>query len=658
MEALGKSLIYVSWGLSIYTFLMLVLGILKNKMTWIQSAYRGIAFVYGLIIIFSIQLLYLLGTSDFRFEYVVNYTSKELALAYKLSAFWAGNAGSLTLWLVILATYGCMVLYSKKIRGNAMMPYVMAIVVANMIFFLTLLTFVEQPFQTLETVPTEGRGLNPQLQNPAMLIHPVMLYHGYVGMVIPFAFGIAALLLKQVDAFWIKITRRWTLIAWLFLTAGNILGGAWAYVELGWGGYWAWDPVENASFMPWLTATAFLHSAMVQERRNMLKIWNISLIILTYSLTLFGTFLVRSGVITSVHAFGDSNLGLYFLIFMGIMVIASLYILFTRYGLLSKGTEELRSFISKESSFLLNNLLLVGATFAVFWGTIFPLVSEAIKGTRVTVGAPYFNSVVGPILLAMLLLMGISPLIAWQKSSLLHLRQNFTIPVVVSAVAALLFYLLGMKNNWALLVSTVVVMVVMTHFIDFAKGIKARMKVTKEPLHVATVQLVRKNRRRYGGYLVHIGIAMMAVGIIGSQVFQQEKLITLSQGETMSIGPYQITYESIGEKKVTKNDVVYANLVIEESGKLIDNVQPEKVFYTTFEQPSSEVALLSSFEDDLYIVLSSWETDGKATFLVKLIPLVIWIWIGSVIVGLGGLLAISDSRFSAKKQHRVKEVSL
>ncbi len=648
MELLGKSLFYVSWGIALYSFAMILLGIRNKKPGFIQSAFRGITFVYGFIVIISAMMIYLLVTSDFRFEYVVNYTSTDLPLAYKLSAFWAGNAGSLTLWLLILSTYAILILYSKRLRGNSMIPIVMAILVVNMIFFLSILSFADSPFQRIDVVPTEGRGLNPQLQNPAMLIHPVMLYHGYVGMVVPFAFGIGALILKQADSFWIKVTRRWTMIAWLFLTAGNILGGAWAYVELGWGGYWAWDPVENASFMPWLTSTAFLHSVMIQERKNMLKVWNISLIILTYALTLFGTFLVRSGVLTSVHAFGDSNLGMYFLAFMGGMVVFSLYILFRRYSFLSEGAGEFRSFLSKESSFLFNNLLLVGAAFAVFWGTVFPLVSEAATGTRVTVGEPYFNHVVAPILLGVLFLMGICPLIAWQKSSIAHLRQNFMVPLILSTVSAIIFYLLDMRGNWALLTSAIIVLVIVTHMIEFSHGVRARMQMTKEPIYLTVYRLVARNRRRYGGYLVHIGIAMIAVGIIGSQQFPQEKLQTLAPGQQVQVGPYQLTYQGIQQKRVNKNDVVYARLNVEKSGKQIDQIKPEKVFYQTFEQPSTEVAILSNFEDDLYVALSSWEPDGRATFKVKFIPLVIWIWIGSVVTMAGGLLAIWGGRFGQK----------
>ncbi|MCD1261053.1 heme lyase CcmF/NrfE family subunit [Paenibacillus athensensis] len=647
MEMLGKALFYAAWALAVYSFAALAFGAWRSKPQLVQSGFRGLTALFGLVLVIAGMIWYLLGTSDFRFEFVVNYTTRDLQLPYKLAAFWAGNAGSLTLWLLILCAYAMLVQYARSLRGNPMVPIVMAILALNMIFFLTLLGFVDSPFQVLDVVPKEGRGLNPQLQNPAMLIHPVMLYHGYVGMVVPFAFGIAALILKRADGFWIKATRRWTMIAWLFLTAGNVLGGAWAYVELGWGGYWAWDPVENASFMPWLTATAFLHSAMIQERKDMLKVWNISLIIVTYGLTLFGTFLVRSGVLTSVHAFGDSDLGMYFLVFIGIMTIGAVYVLFKRYSLLTQGGE-FRSFLSKESSFLFNNLLLVGATFAVFWGTVFPLVSEAVRGTTVTVGEPYYNHVVAPMLLGVLFLMGIGPLIAWQRSSLAHLRQNFLLPFLLANGVALVFYLMDMRNNWALLTSGVLVFVVMTHYIDFARGVRARMQMTRESFVVSMYRLVVRNRRRYGGYLVHMGIVMIAVGIVGSQQFAKEKLETLKPGQQITVGPYVLTYQQVKQKKVNANDVVYADLSVHKAGGGTDTIEPEKVFYPTFEKPSTEVAILSSFENDLYVVLNSWEEDGRATFMIKVIPLQIWVWIGAVVVLAGGLLAIWGGRFGQK----------
>ena len=483
------------------------------------------------------------------------------------------------------------------------------------------------------------------LQNPGMIIHPVTLYLGYVGLAIPFAFAMAALILKNVDDFWIKMTRRWTIIAWLFLSLGNIFGGQWAYVELGWGGYWAWDPVENASFMPWLTATAFLHSVMIQERKNMLKIWNISLIIVSYALTLFGTFLVRSGVLTSVHAFANSNLGLYFLIFMGVAVIGALYVLMSRYNLLKRSAGEFNSFVSKESSFLVNNLLLVGAAFAVFWGTIFPLVSEAVRGTKVTVGLPFFNKVEAPILLSMMFVMAVCPMLAWQKSTVKNLRKNFMIPAILAVLGMILMVVLGIQKAWAVIGYGVIILLLITHFLEFYRGVKAGRKMTKETPFVALYRLMIRNRRRYGGYIVHLGIAFITMGIIGSQNYDLQTMKTVSLGQSIELQDYRINYDRLDQKKEGINDIVYADVTVFRNGKKLGTYQPEKVFYGNWEQPSSEVAIISSLKEDLYIVLSAWEDDGKATFVVKVNPMMNWLWIGSFMIVIGALFAVWNGKY-------------
>jgi cytochrome c-type biogenesis protein CcmF len=538
-----------------------------------------------------------------------------------------------------------MIAFSRKMKGNPMVPYISAILLANAVFFFFILGFVAKPFALLTQVPTEGKGLNPMLQNPGMIIHPVTLYLGYVGLAIPFAFAMAALILKNVDDFWIKMTRRWTIIAWLFLSLGNIFGGQWAYVELGWGGYWAWDPVENASFMPWLTATAFLHSVMIQERKNMLKIWNISLIIISYAMTLFGTFLVRSGVLTSVHAFANSNLGLYFLIFMGVAVILALYVLMSRYNLLKRSAGEFQSFVSKESSFLINNLLLVGAAFAVFWGTIFPLVSEAVRGTKVTVGMPFFNKVEAPILLSMMFVMAVCPMLAWQKSSMKNLKKNFLIPAILAVVGMVLMVVLGIQKAWAVIGYGVIILLFVTHYLEFYRGVKARRKMTKENPLVALYRLMIKNRRRYGGYIVHLGIACITMGIIGSQNYDLQTMKTVSLGQSIDIKDYRINYDRLDQKKEGINDIVYADVTVFQNGKKLGKFEPQKVFYGNWDEPSSEVAIISSLKEDLYIVLSAWEDDGKATFVVKVNPMMDWLWIGSFMIVIGALFAVWNGKY-------------
>lgn len=645
MYLFANATIYVGLALAIYSLLIITLGISTKNQKLINSGKGGVIGILVCASMAMLSLFYLLATSQFQYEYVTDYTSSELPVIYKLTALWAGNSGSLLLWTFFLVLYTVMIAFSRKMRGNPMVPYISAILLGNIVFFFLILGFVAKPFVLLDQVPIEGHGLNPMLQNPGMIIHPVTLYLGYVGLAIPFAFAMAALLLKNVDDFWIKMTRRWTIIAWLFLSLGNIFGGQWAYVELGWGGYWAWDPVENASFMPWLTATAFLHSVMIQERKNMLKIWNISLIITSYALTLFGTFLVRSGVLTSVHAFANSNLGLYFLIFMGVMVIGALYVLMSRYNLLKRSAGEFNSYISKESSFLINNLLLVGAAFGVFWGTVFPLVSEAVRGTKVTVGMPFFNTVQAPILLSMMFVMAVCPLLAWQRSSLKNLKKNFFIPAILAVAAMALMVVLGIQKAWAVIGFGVIVLLFITHFLEFYRGVKARRKMTNEKVYLSLYRLMTKNRRRYGGYIVHIGIAFIAMGIIGSQNYDVQTMKTVNLGDSIELKDYRINYERLDQKREGINDIVYAEMTVFKNGKRIGTIQPEKVFYGNWDQPSSEVGLITSLKEDLYVVLSDWEDDGKATFIVKINPMITWLWIGSFMIVIGSLFAVWNGKY-------------
>ncbi|SDZ67182.1 cytochrome c-type biogenesis protein CcmF [Evansella caseinilytica] len=644
MYILGNLSIYFALILSVYAFIVFVLGIKRQDQRLIDSGRGATLAVFILASVSMLLMFIMLGTSQFQFQYVYQYTSSDLPLLYKLSALWAGNAGSLLLWTFFLTMYSAMVAYSFKMKRNPLTPYIVAIMTLNTIFFYLILGFVTKPFVLLDGVPLEGRGLNPMLQDPGMILHPVTIYLGYVGLVVPFAFAIASLILKNMDSFWIKMTRRWTIIAWLFLTLGNVIGGYWAYTELGWGGYWAWDPVENASFMPWLTVTAYLHSVMIQERKNMLKIWNLSLIILSYALTLFGTFLVRSGVLTSVHAFGETNLGAYFLIFMAFMVIFSMYILMSRYHLIKKDTGQFESFFSKESSFLVNNLILVGGTFAVFWGTIFPLVSEAVRGTKVTVGIPFFNTVMSPILLALLFVMAICPLIAWQRSSMKNIRDNFLIPAIISLVIAGLLVVMGIRDAYPVISFGIIAFMVLTHIVEFIRGTKARRKVTQESVPVALYRLLIRSRRRYGGYIVHLGIAIMAFGIVGAN-FDIERLETLSVGESVILGDYTITYEGLSQRSEGVNDIVFANMKVEKNGKQLGYMQPERMFYLNWEEPSTNVAVRSTLSEDLYIVLSAWESDQRATFKFKINPLVKWIWIGTYVLIIGAVFAIWKGRY-------------
>ncbi|OEF96095.1 heme lyase CcmF/NrfE family subunit [Desulfuribacillus alkaliarsenatis] len=645
ISQLGYIAILISLALSIYGLGAFLYGVRNDDYKLINSAKGAIKSIALLSTVAAAVLIYVLVTSDFRVLNVYRYTSTDLPLLYKISAFWAGNSGSLMLWAWVLSIFSFVVIFSRKLLGSKLLPYVGIIFLLNQIFFFFVLCFAANPF-ALNPDPTitEGTGLNPMLQHPGMIFHPVTLYIGYVGFVVPFAFGMAALITKQVDDFWIKMTRKWTVIAWLFLTLGNLYGGQWAYVELGWGGYWAWDPVENASFMPWLTATAFLHSIMIQERKNMLKVWNMVLIILTYGLTLFGTFLVRSGVLTSVHAFADSNIGSYFLLFLTFMMLLAIFFLINNLKVLQEGGQ-FKSLLSKESSFLVNNLLLVGVTFATFWGTMFPVISEAVQGVRVTVGIPFFDRVNGPLLLAMIFVMGVCPLIAWQKSTLKNLRDNFLIPGLFGIVVAAGLFAYGIQNGWALLSAAVIAFVFLVHIIEFVRGTRVRMQMTNENVVVAFYRLISRARRRYGGYIIHIGIILMAIGIVASNIYDVEELKTVQVGESIIIKDYVLTYEGLNQVREGANDVVYADLTVYKGGEYLMQIQPEKIFYPTWPQPRTEVALHSTIIEDLYVVLSGWERDESATIKVTVNPLVAWIWYGGYIVVLGTIIALWPGRY-------------
>ncbi|WP_404329611.1 heme lyase CcmF/NrfE family subunit [Mesobacillus maritimus] len=639
MYLIGNITLYLGIAIAAYAIVANIIGIKKQDNKWIESARGGVLSLVFVSLLASFLLLYLLGTSQFQFEYVAAYTSLNLPMVYKLTAFWAGNAGSLLLWTVLLCIYAGILVYSKEKR-NPLMPYVSIILLLNILFFFVVMVLGGNPFAMTEVIPADGKGLNPMLQHPGMVLHPITLYLGYVGLAIPFAFAIGALILKRVDAEWIKLTRRWTITAWLFLTLGNIIGGWWAYLELGWGGYWAWDPVENASFLPWLTASAFLHSVMIQERKGMLKTWNISLIILSYILTLFGTFLVRSGVLTSVHAFGSGPLGTYFLIFMAFMMLLSIYIVTTRYQLIKKDSIPIETYFSKESSFLLNNLILVTGAFAVFWGSMYPLISEAVTGTKINVGPPYFNSVMAPILLLLILLMAVCPLIAWQKATVDRFMKNAIWPLAAGIVSAIILILIGVKGTFAIIGLASTVFMFATHVQEFVQGTRARMKATKENVLKAVYKLTRKNQRRYGGYIVHIGIAIIAIGVIASHAYSEEVLKTVETGESITIGNYELTFKGLSEVTKNGNGIVSADLETVYKGKNVGSIHPEKVFYETWPEPSTEVAIKTNFTEDLYVVLSSWENRDKVTLQVKVNPFVTWIWIGGIIMVIGTAFAL------------------
>lgn len=643
MADIGYFALVLALFMSLYALGCYIAGLKLKRSDLLASAAGGVIGTAIFTAAAGIILVYMLVTSDFSIEYVAMYTSTDLPTIYKFTALWAGNDGSLLLWAWVLAVVAAVVVTGKKNRD--LMPYVGSVMMVVSAFFLYLLCFEANPFTKVMGIVQEGSGLNPMLQNPGMIIHPITLYFGYIGFTVPFAFAIAALITKQTDDRWIKITRKWTVVSWLFLSLGNLYGAQWAYVELGWGGYWAWDPVENASLIPWLTGSAFLHSVMVQERKNMLKIWNMFLIIITFGLTLFGTFLVRSGIVASVHSFGNSSLGMMLLIFIALVMTGSLYLLADRLKLLRQ-SNEFEGLLSKESSFLLNNLLLVASAFSILWGTMFPVISEAVTGSKVTVGPPFFNAINAPIGLAFVLLMGICPLIAWRRTNLKNLMSNFLVPLgtALAVTAALVF--LGLTKTYALLTGATTSFVIAAIFQEVVKGILVRRKMTGENLPISTIRLLTRNRRRYGGYIIHLGIVMMIIGIAGSNIYNREFTKTVKPGETFQTAGYSVTYKGLQQTPKANTMVVYADVEVSKDGGKTFAIKPEKVFYPTSEQPSTEPAIESTWLEDFYITLAGWEQDQSVSFKVNINPLVKWLWAGGYVLVFGSIFALWPGRGS------------
>jgi cytochrome c-type biogenesis protein CcmF len=509
-------------------------------------------------------------------------------------------------------------------------------------FFLLVMTVAAPPFQRQVPVPADGRGLNPLLEDTGMITHPVALYLGFTGFTVPFAFAVAALVTGRVGDTWLVLTRRWTILAWYFLSLGLLIGGWWSYHVLGWGGYWAWDPVENAALMPWLTGTAFLHSVMIQERRRMLKLWNIVLIILTFGLTLFGTFLTRSGVIASVHAFTQGSIGALFLGFLALVLLTALALVAWRWDeLRSQG--ELDSVVSRESAFLLNNVLLIAAAFTVFFGTVFPLLSEAVRGVKVSVGAPFFNQVNVPLFLSLIVLMGIGPLIAWRRASVENLKRNFLWPVVLGVAAAAVAFGLGVRSALAALTFAATVFVVATIGVDVVRATRARLRVG-ERLVPAVGGLLRRHNRRYGGFVVHLGILLIALGVTGSHAWSVQTETTLKRGETAELAGYRVRFDGLTTGEESNHFKVVGAFTVS-NGRVLDVLRPAKKFYPQEQTPIAYVDYRLGLTEDVYLVLGDFARDGtQATVKLQINRLVSWIWIGGLVLTLGTLLAILPER--------------
>jgi cytochrome c-type biogenesis protein CcmF len=610
----------------------------------------------------SVALITLLVTTNFNYAYVVDYTSRGLSLIYKVAAFWGGDAGSLLFWSLVLTFYGTVVAFSKHEDSERMLPIVSIIITAVTVFYTILLNVAADPFFRLPHAAKMGNGLNPLLQNPGMTVHPVNVYLGYIGFTIPFAYAMAALLLKKTDATWLKVTRRWTLISWLFLGIGIIYGAHWSYEELGWGGYWAWDPVENASLLPWLTATAFLHSGIVQERRGMLKAWNVVLITLTFFLTLLGTFLVRSGVLWSIHAFANGLLGQYYMVFMSIVLILSVVVIIMRWPVL-KADRRFEAVVSKETGFMLNNVLFLGSTFAVLWGTVFPLLSEAATGHKMMVSAPFYNEVNLPLAVAILLLMGIGPVIAWRRAAMKSVVRTVLYPLLASIVfgvgiAMLLRHLYtAPPSSLAVFGLVASIFVLITVFLEFYRSVKARVALTGDAWYKSFAQLLSKNRRRYGGYIVHFALAIIAIGIVGSGSYHVDKQQNMAIGDSTQIGAYHVKFVGMGVAQGAKGQTrqLYGNLVISRHGQKIGVLRPSATFYENGDSPTTNVALYSRPLQDLYVVMLGTANGNKAIFDLHVNPMVQFIWFGAYLFIIGTLISLWPE--SLRKQRRVLDAA-
>ena len=648
MTVLGELSLWIALLLAGWACLMSFAGGALRRQDLILSGERAVYAMWGFVVVASLGLWTALLQHDFTLRYVASYTSSNLPRLYTLSAFWAGQAGSMLFWSLILTTYSAIAVWTNRSRNRVLMPYVSGTLAAVTLFFLATICFGDSPFARLPYDVIDGNGMNPQLQNPGMAFHPPNLYLGYVATTVPFAFAIAALITRRLDAEWLAAVRRWALVSWFFLTIGITLGMWWAYVELGWGGYWAWDPVENASLLPWLTGTAFLHSIMIQEKRGMLRKWNVVLVVSTFLLAILGTFITRSGVIQSVHSFAQSPVGVWFGALLVIALSVTSYLVITRLHNL-EAKAELESMLSREAAFLYNNVLLVGIAFSVMWGTLFPILSEAVRGTKITVGPPFFNAVNVPLGLLLLALTGIGPLIAWRRASVSNLRRQFAVPVFAAVVVGAVLLVLGMREWHALVAYTLAGFVSGTILQEFYKGVGARMRMHGENPVVALLRLIVRNRRRYGGYIVHAGVVMLFCAFAGL-AFKREFDVTLATGQAFTAtDPYghewRFVSDGISRFDALNRQVTAVTLKPWRDGRAMPLIESEKRQHVdsrgqpTFE-PSTAVGIYERASQDVYVVFTGQTGPDTAEIRITFNPLVWWVWYGGMVMALGGLIVM------------------
>jgi cytochrome c-type biogenesis protein CcmF len=656
----GYGVLMVTFLVTIYGVVMAIYGARTGSAKLVESARRAMLLTFPLISIASVALIYLLVNNHFEVSFVYEVTSRSMPTYLKITSWWGGQAGSLLFWSFLMSAFASAVTLHKWDRDIEFLPWVIVVCSVTLAFFLGLTIFYENPFARFWSVGSEvethmfaplngtlftaadGNGLNPLLRHPGMIIHPPMLYLGFVSFVIPYAFGIAALITGRTDDRWIRLTRRWTLWAWLFLSFGLVLGSRWAYDVLGWGGFWGWDPVEIAAFMPWLTGTAFLHSVMIQEKRGLLKHWNMILVILTYSLVIFGTFLTRSGVLSSVHSFAQSAIGPLFFGFITISFVTSIALLIWRWPELHSETE-MKSMLSREALFLLNNLLFMSILVICFWGVMFPIISELFTGHKVTVGPAYYNLATGPLFAALLFLMAIAPLSAWGHSTVQTLGRSIWKSAVAAVVITIGLFFLYTKSIPALIGFFIITFAILITLQEFWRGARARQRTQGESFFTALSRLIARNRRRYGGYIIHISMALMAIGILGISAFQSETQGTVSQGESLDISDYTVTYRELASWDAPADGVYYTRAVVDvyRNGIYLGELNPRIDYYYDAEQNMTIPGNRSTFRDDLYVLLVDWQpvSNSGATFKVYVNPLVNWLWIGSLIFLVGILVA-------------------
>jgi cytochrome c-type biogenesis protein CcmF len=634
---LGIISLILALGFAVYTVVVAVLGAIRDIPHLVASAKRSILAVSFFLILASAALIVSFLTHDFGVSYVAQHSNLAMPWYFTASAFYGGQEGSLLYWALMLSIFSAVFVFTAKRAPAALVPYVMATLMGIETFLLIVLATVSNPFARLPVPLPDGVGLNPLLMDPGMLVHPPMLLMGYMSFSVPFAFAVAAMIRGKLDSEWLRSIRRWMLASWSIQTMGLVLGAWWAYHVLGWGGYWGWDPVENAALLPWLTATAFLHSTMVQERRGMLKIWNLGLVIASFALSIFGTFEVRSGIISSVHSFAYSAIGGYFLAFLGIIIVFSTGLFIYRLPKL-RPEQEFDSVISREGSFLLNNLLLLGVMFATLWGTLFPLISNAVRHQTLTVGPPFYDRVNGPIFIVLILAMGIGPLLAWRRSSIRALQRNLGIPALAAATCAAVLPLAGIRDIWANIAFAVCSFTAGAILYEIWRGVRVRHR-HGEPYPIALYMLFERYRQRYGGYLVHLGLVMLAVGVIGSHFFQVQQDAVLKPGQEMKIADYKLVYFGNIDRKYPDVEILTAQLQVWHDGGLQQYIYPGRQLYTSFaNQPASLISITTYGLTDLYVFLANWNGPSEATIRVFVNPLVPLVWLGGLVMLLGGII--------------------